>query len=233
MLVTLTIFQDFDPPFSRRFCCLLPLFEDFGYISLIICAKGLPMSSSFFKQRFSLALNSSWTFVVSRRLTSAMIGLTTRHSEGLVLQCLFKESRRAKKSPQWPQNEMRTGWASISLQCRLKSPQLLNPAPGQSRHLSTRIALHLLSSRGMQKRAPCASPGSTLLVVFSSCCIMLSIRYCVATSTLPSTQSNCSCAKTPIDGCWTLGPSSDRMKSLCAHRAASLSAPPLTALSLV
>src|SRR5882757_4641441 len=94
MLVTLTIFQDFDLTIWRRFCCLLPLFEDFGYISLIICAKGLPTSSSFFKQRFSLALNSSWTFVVSRRLISAMIGLTARHSTGLVLQCLFKESRR-------------------------------------------------------------------------------------------------------------------------------------------
>src|SRR5712671_2567827 len=160
MLVTLTIFQDFDLPFSRRFCCLLPLFEDFGYISLIICAKGRPMSSSFFKQRFNLALNPSWTFVVSRRLISVIIGLTARHSEGLVSQCLFKESRRAKKSPQWSQKEIRAGWASISLQCRLKSPQLLNPAPGQSRHLSTRIApraqssdvtsrraLHLLSSR--------------------------------------------------------------------------------------
>jgi len=71
MLVTLTIFQDFDLTFFfeilllsaygachsfvrrlldltfwRRFRCLLPLFEDFGYISLMICAKGLPVPSS-------------------------------------------------------------------------------------------------------------------------------------------------------------------------------------------
>jgi len=109
MFVTLTIFQDLDLGFWRRFCCLLPLFDDFGYISLMICAKGLPIPSPVFRQRFSLSLNSLWAFFVSLRLVSAMTGLTSRHSGGLDLRCLFNESSRAKKSPQWSQNEMRTG----------------------------------------------------------------------------------------------------------------------------
>src|SRR5712671_5724838 len=81
---------------------------------------------------------------------------------------------------------------------------------------------------------PCGSPGSlfsTLWTVFSSCDIMLSIWCRVAAPTLPSTQSNCSCIKTSADPCWTLGPCSDLLESLCAYGAASLSAPPLTALS--
>src|SRR5712671_3722448 len=50
----------------RRFCCLLPLFEDSGYISLMICANGFPISSFVFKLHFSFSSQSACTLSVSR-----------------------------------------------------------------------------------------------------------------------------------------------------------------------
>src|SRR5882757_1286355 len=66
----------------RRFCCLLPLFEDSGYISLMICANGFPISSFVFKQHFSFSSQSACTLSVSRRFIPAMAGLALRHSCG-------------------------------------------------------------------------------------------------------------------------------------------------------
>ena len=39
-----------------RFCCRLPLFEEFGNISLIIWANGFPISSSFFRHSSNFSL---------------------------------------------------------------------------------------------------------------------------------------------------------------------------------
>jgi len=76
--VTLTALQRLDLGSLRRFCRLLPLFEDSGYIPLTICANGFPISSFVFRQRSSLSSHSACTLSVSRRFVSALAALTLR-----------------------------------------------------------------------------------------------------------------------------------------------------------
>ncbi|KAH9961724.1 hypothetical protein BC827DRAFT_1201331, partial [Russula dissimulans] len=127
----------------------------------IICVNGFPISSFVCRQRSSLASHSACTLSVSRRFISAFAGLTLRHSCGRLSWCRDNESMRAKKSPQYLQNEIFSGCASMALQWRRKISQLLSPASGQNRHLSTRTVPRAQSSDVASRSPLCL--GSRLL----------------------------------------------------------------------
>jgi hypothetical protein len=95
----------------------------------MMCAKGFPISSPVVKLRSNLSMKSPCSLAVSRRFSSALSGVTSRHSAGGRSRCRLRESVRAKKSPQWPQNETSIGWASVVLQWRWKFSHLPQATP--------------------------------------------------------------------------------------------------------
>ena len=189
----------------------------------MICETGVPRSSPVSRPYFSHTLNSSCTWLVLRRLNLASSSVMSMHALGELLRCRQRASPRAKKSPQRVQKD--AGCASVVSQCCLKPSQSRKPAPGQSRHFSTRTAprfqsactaaslsrvrCHSFSVVHIRKRSfsPCSSGSSSSTLCSSTCCCTTLLYWChVPPSTLSSTQVSSCGAVALINTCWTLGP---------------------------